>query len=117
MAVHYQLEGEVAVITLARPDRFNSVSAELSAGLIAALARAGEEARAAIVTGSGKAFCAGADLSDLIAEYDASGPDLHRIIGERFNPVAEALFGAQLAHNRRGEWGRGGRRHGHCPGL
>ncbi len=96
MAVHYQLEAEVAVITLARPDRFNSVSAELSAGLIAALGRAGEEARAAIVTGSGKAFSAGADLSDLIAEYDASGPDLHRIIGERFNPVAEALFGARL---------------------
>lgn len=96
MAVHYQLEGEVAVITLARPDRFNSVSAELAAGMVAALTRAGEEARAAVITGSGKAFCAGADLSDLISEYDNGGPKLARILGERFNPIAEALFGARL---------------------
>jgi 2-(1,2-epoxy-1,2-dihydrophenyl)acetyl-CoA isomerase len=96
MTVHYQLEGDVAVLTLARPDRFNSVSAELSAGLVAALGRAGDEARVAIVTGSGKAFCAGADLSDLMSEYDSGGPDLYRVIGERFNPIADALFNAGL---------------------
>jgi len=96
VALHYQLEGELAVLTLSRPDRFNSVSKELSAGLIDALAKAGSEARAAIITGSGKAFCAGADLSDLMSEYETGGPDLYRIIGERFNPVAEALMQAEL---------------------
>ncbi len=96
VSVHYQLDGEVAVITLARPERFNSVSADLSAGLVTALARAGEEARAAIITGSGKAFCAGADLSDLISEYDHGGPMLARVLDERFNPMAEALFAAEL---------------------
>lgn len=96
MSVHYQVEDDVALITLARPDRFNSVSADLSKGLIAALAQAGSEARAAVLTGSGKAFCAGADLSDLMTEYDSGGPDLNRIIGERFNPIAEALVTAQV---------------------
>jgi 2-(1,2-epoxy-1,2-dihydrophenyl)acetyl-CoA isomerase len=96
MAVHYHLEGEIGIITLSRPDRFNSVSAELSAGLVSALQRAGDEARAAIITGSGKAFCAGADLSDLMSEYESGGPDLYRIIGERFNPIAESLFEAAL---------------------
>lgn len=96
MSVDYELDGEVAVITLARPERFNSVSADLSAGLVAALTRAGSEARAAIITGSGKAFCAGADLSDLIAEYDQGGPKLARVLGERFNPLAMALFEAEL---------------------
>ena len=96
MAVHYQVDGDVAVITLARPDRFNSVSAELATGLVSALDRAGDEARAAVLTGSGKAFCAGADLSDLMSEYETGGPDLARVLGERFNPMATALYEARI---------------------
>ena len=96
MAVHYLVENDIALITLSRPDRFNSVSAELSSGLVDALRRAGDEARVAVLTGSGRAFCAGADLSDLMAEYESGGPDLYRVIGERFNPMAEALLDAQV---------------------
>ncbi|HJU80685.1 MAG TPA: enoyl-CoA hydratase-related protein [Acidimicrobiia bacterium] len=96
MAVHYQVEGDVAVITLSRPDRFNSVSAELATGLVSALDRAGDEARAAVLTGSGKAFCAGADLSDLMSEYESGGPDLDRVLAERFNPIAIALHEARI---------------------
>ncbi|MGH8959059.1 MAG: enoyl-CoA hydratase/isomerase family protein [Acidimicrobiia bacterium] len=96
MAVHYQVDGDVAVITLSRPDRFNSVSAELASGLVSALDRAGDEARAAVLTGSGKAFCAGADLSDLMTEYESGGPDLSRVLAERFNPMATALFQARI---------------------
>ena len=94
MAVEYEQDEDVAVITLARPERFNSVSPELGTELVAALERAGAEARAAIITGSGKAFCAGADLSDLMSEYDAGGPDLAPILERRFNPIAKALFNA-----------------------
>jgi 2-(1,2-epoxy-1,2-dihydrophenyl)acetyl-CoA isomerase len=96
MAVHYQVDRDVAVITLSRPDRFNSVSAELASGLISAIDRAGEEARAAVLTGSGKAFCAGADLSDLMSEYETGGPDLNRVLAERFNPLATALNQARI---------------------
>ncbi|MGQ0849786.1 MAG: enoyl-CoA hydratase-related protein [Actinomycetota bacterium] len=92
MAVHYQLENDVAVITLSRPDRFNAISADLSSGLVAALSRAGEESRALVVTGSGKAFCTGADLSDLLGEYERGGPDLSKVVGERFNPIAHRLL-------------------------
>jgi 2-(1,2-epoxy-1,2-dihydrophenyl)acetyl-CoA isomerase len=96
MSVSYRLDGEVAVITLARPERFNSVSADLSRHLIGALARAGEESRAVVLTGEGKAFCAGADLADLMGEYERGGPDLARTIDERFNPMVRALFRAQV---------------------
>lgn len=92
MSVNYELRGEVAVITLARPERFNSVSIDLSRGFVDALARATNEARAAILTGEGKAFCAGADLADLMGEYEAGGPDLARVIDERFNPMIHALM-------------------------
>jgi 2-(1,2-epoxy-1,2-dihydrophenyl)acetyl-CoA isomerase len=96
MSVAYELRDEAALITLDRPDRFNSVSAELSRSLIESLARAGDEARAAVITGRGKAFCAGADLADLMHEYETGGPDLYRVIGERFNPMVEALMAAPL---------------------
>jgi len=96
MSIGYELRDEVALITLDRPDRFNSVSADLSRSLIAAISRAASEARAVVLTGRGKAFCAGADLADLMGEYETGGPDLHRVIGERFNPMVEALVDAPL---------------------
>ena len=96
MSIGYHLLDEVALITLDRADRFNSVSTELSRMLVASLSRAANEARAVVLTGSGKAFCAGADLADLMGEYETGGPDLHRVIGERFNPMAEALVEAPL---------------------
>lgn len=96
MTVSYELAGDVAVLTLDRPDRFNSVTQEICDGLVGGLDRAGDEARAVVLTGAGKAFCAGADLSDLMDEYETGGPDLHRVIGERFNPMVEALLAAPL---------------------
>lgn len=96
MSVSYQARGDVALLTLDRPDRFNAVTQELCNDLIDGLERAGREARAAVITGAGKAFCSGADLSDLMGEYETGGPDLHRVIGDRFNPMVEALLGAPV---------------------
>ncbi|HUO45824.1 MAG TPA: enoyl-CoA hydratase-related protein [Acidimicrobiia bacterium] len=96
MSVQYQIQDEVALITLHRPDRFNAVSADLSEKLIAGLKRAAGEARALVLTGSGKAFCAGADLADLMSDYETGGPDLHRVIEQRFNPMGRALLEAPL---------------------
>src|SRR6201991_1585610 len=62
-----QIDDHVAVVTVNDPDRRNAVTAEISAGLRAAVdaAEANAEVHALIVTGAGKAFCAGADLSAL----------------------------------------------------
>lgn len=96
MAVDYALRDDVALITLARPERFNAVTQDVCDGLVGSLHRAGAEARAAVLTGAGKAFCSGADLSDLMDDYQTGGPDLHRMIGERFNPMVEALLEAPV---------------------
>ena len=96
MSVSYRLEGEVAVVTLSRPEKFNAVSADLSRGLVEATARASAEARAMVLTGEGKAFCAGADLADLMADYETGGPDLASVINERFNPMVRALVDASV---------------------
>ncbi|MGD2061938.1 MAG: enoyl-CoA hydratase-related protein [Acidimicrobiia bacterium] len=91
MTVEYELRDDVAQVTLNRPDRFNAVNAELSGTLVAALARAGSEARAVVLTGEGKAFCAGADLSGFAEEYEAGAPDLARHLDDEFHPVVHAI--------------------------
>ena len=62
-----QVENHVAVVTVNDPERRNAVTAEISAGLRAAVDAAEEntDVHALIVTGAGKAFCAGADLTAL----------------------------------------------------
>jgi enoyl-CoA hydratase len=61
------VDNHVALITVNDPDRRNAVTAEMSARLRAAVERAEGDAdvHAVVVTGAGKAFCAGADLSAL----------------------------------------------------
>ncbi len=62
-----QVENHVALVTINDPERRNAVTAEISAGLRAAVdaAEANTDVHALIVTGAGKAFCAGADLTAL----------------------------------------------------
>lgn len=64
--VLYEREGHIATITYNRPEALNAVNGELRRDLNAAWEqlRTDDEAWVAIVTGSGRAFCAGADLKD-----------------------------------------------------
>lgn len=96
MSVEYQLEGDVAVVTLDRPDRFNAIEMSLSQGVVDAVERAAGEARALVLTGSGKAFCSGADLAELIADYPARGPNLGDVLDRIFHPMIAALVDAQI---------------------
>ena len=59
------LEGRVLTVTLNRPDKLNAFDRAMMEGLIQAFDRADadDDVRAVIVTGAGRAFCAGADLS------------------------------------------------------
>ena len=64
----YELTGHVAVITLNRPDARNAINPEVAVGLDDAWHRVrdDDEVRVAVLTGTGSAFCAGADLGQLI---------------------------------------------------
>ena len=96
MTSRYEIEGDVAVVTLNRPDRFNAIDAELSAAVVKALARAGDEARAVVLTGEGKAFCSGADLSGFTDEYESGEPDLAGHLDEEFHPLVHAIGGCAV---------------------
>ncbi|PKO44023.1 MAG: 2-(1,2-epoxy-1,2-dihydrophenyl)acetyl-CoA isomerase [Betaproteobacteria bacterium HGW-Betaproteobacteria-3] len=88
--------GAVALVTLNRPQALNSFTRQMHHDLWAALdrAEANRAIRALVITGAGRAFCAGADL----AEFDFEpGPNLVEradpgpIIEEAFNPTARRL--------------------------
>lgn len=96
MSVRYEVEDDIATITLDRPDSFNAITPDLAAGLVAAIDRAGQEARAMILTGAGKAFCAGADLGEIAAGYEKDGPNLGSVLDNHFHPAINALVGATI---------------------
>lgn len=96
MASRYEMRGDVAIVTLDRPDRYNAIDADLSASVVEHMARAGDEARAVILTGAGKAFCSGADLAGFQGEYEDGGPDLARHLDDEFHPVVHAVGGCAV---------------------
>jgi enoyl-CoA hydratase/carnithine racemase len=61
----YEVADKVATVTLNRPDKMNAWSPDMEAAFRAAIQRAATDsgARAIVITGAGKGFCAGADLS------------------------------------------------------
>ena len=95
-SVLYEARGAVALVTLNRPQALNSFTRQMHHDLWAALdsAEADSKIRALVITGAGRGFCAGADLS----EFDfAPGPDLVKradpgpVIDQAFNPTARRL--------------------------
>jgi 2-(1,2-epoxy-1,2-dihydrophenyl)acetyl-CoA isomerase len=79
-------EGSVYAIKLNRPDKFNSFNRDMALQLQQALDEAGTDkaVRAVYLTGEGKAFCAGQDLSEAI---DVNGPGIEKIVTEHYNPI------------------------------
>jgi enoyl-CoA hydratase/carnithine racemase len=70
--IRYELEDRILVLTLNRPERLNAFNREMLVELLDAFDRADadDEVRAVIVTGEGRGFCAGADLSSGAASFD-----------------------------------------------
>ncbi|SIS17418.1 crotonase/enoyl-CoA hydratase family protein [Williamsia sterculiae] len=75
--VRYEFADHIAVITLDRPDALNAVNSALAVGLGNALEAAAQDmdVRVVVVTGTGRAFCAGADLKALAAGDRIDDPD------------------------------------------
>lgn len=80
----------VCTITLNRPEVFNSFNQKMAFALQDALKNASvnEEIRAIVITGEGKAFCAGQDLAEAT---DPNGPALQSIVREHYNPIIELI--------------------------
>jgi 2-(1,2-epoxy-1,2-dihydrophenyl)acetyl-CoA isomerase len=82
----HDAHGSVLRIALNRPEVFNAFHRGMALELQQALAEADRnpEVRAVLLTGEGRAFCSGQDLSEAI---DSQGPGLDRILSEHYNPL------------------------------
>lgn len=88
-----EIDQGVALLTLNRPDSLNSFNSEMHAEIRAAISqvRKSSEVRALVITGSGRGFCAGQDLSDRNVAPGAEVPDLGESIEKRYNPLLRSI--------------------------
>lgn len=88
----------VGVITLNRPRVYNAMNGQLIRELVAVLQEAAQddEIRAVLITGAGKAFCSGQDLTDRSAmQTKGAHFALGQSVRERYNPLIKALAGLE----------------------
>ncbi len=91
--VRVEREGDVAIVTLNRPDKLNSVNAAVQQALPAAIDQA-RDARCLVLTGAGRGFCAGQDLTERTGDTDTL--DTGRAIEGFYNPLVRQIRGLAM---------------------
>jgi 2-(1,2-epoxy-1,2-dihydrophenyl)acetyl-CoA isomerase len=83
----------VRSLVLDRPDVLNSFNARMAEELGEALrwAAEDEEARAILITGTGRAFCAGQDLAEVLPQDGAPSCDLGEVVARQYNPIVRSI--------------------------
>ena len=96
-AVRYEVEGGIATVTLNRPDHMNTMNDELLEAALSMFERAADDDRARVVvlTGAGRAFCAGGDLQGMAAGQ-AGGISGGSSASERIDALRHAMRTSQL---------------------
>ena len=94
--IKYELDGPVATITLNRPDKLNAYTAIMGQELEDAFLRADEDdaVRAIVVTGAGRGFCAGADISGGASAFDTRSGDAAMFAGAKPRRTGTGFIGA-----------------------
>jgi 2-(1,2-epoxy-1,2-dihydrophenyl)acetyl-CoA isomerase len=91
-SILYESAGEVARLTLNRPERLNSLNTPMHAELRDALGRAATDGtRVLVLTGAGRGFCAGQDLGERQATPGGERPDLGESIERNYKPLILTL--------------------------
>lgn len=86
MSILFEVRDSIAFVTLNRPDKLNSFNREMALLMQEKLdiCKQDNAIRAVYITGSGKAFSAGQDLSEVA---DPEGPGMKKILSEHYNPI------------------------------
>jgi len=88
--IQFEKIGKIAKIVLNRPDKYNSLIREMALEVQTKLDECSSdtEIRCILITGSGKAFCAGQDLKEAI---DPEGPKIEEIVLKHYNPIIRKI--------------------------
>ncbi|MGQ0675028.1 MAG: 2-(1,2-epoxy-1,2-dihydrophenyl)acetyl-CoA isomerase PaaG [Rhodospirillales bacterium] len=97
----YAEDAAAATITLNRPEKLNSFTAEMHGELRHALDRVraaipAGRVRALVLTGAGRGFCAGQDLSERAVGMQSGPPDLGRTLSTHYNPLILGLRALEI---------------------
>ncbi len=89
----FEIANGAARLTLNRPDRLNSFTVQMHGEVADALSQVEKDAgvRALLITGAGRGFCAGQDLSDRAVAPGADGVDLGESLENRYNPLIKRI--------------------------
>ena len=89
-SILFEIRQHTAFITLNRPDKFNAFNREMALALQARLDECASlhEVRCVHITGAGKAFCAGQDISELVGEERI---EIKQILSEHYNPIVKRI--------------------------
>ncbi|WP_299434358.1 enoyl-CoA hydratase-related protein [uncultured Aquimarina sp.] len=90
-SVELEIQNGIAKVTLNRPESFNSFNREMALRLQDTLdsCESNNEVRAIVLTGSGKAFCAGQDLKEVTSPE--LNPGFRKILEEHYNPIVKRI--------------------------
>ena len=86
--ITYAVNDNIAVLTMNRADVMNAMNAQMRAEILYAVKAAGNDARVLVITGNGRAFCAGQDLGD---GASAAKIDLERVLRDEYGPMIQAI--------------------------
>lgn len=89
--IEYVRDGALATLTLNRPDKLNSFNVQMHEEVRSALNDVEANARCLLITGAGRGFCAGQDLSDRTVSSDGAAPDLGYSVETFYNPLIRRI--------------------------
>lgn len=89
-SILFEIKNSIAFITLNRPEKFNAFNREMALLLQDCLDECAEndEVRCVYITGAGKAFCAGQDISELTGDEKI---EISQILSEHYNPIVKRI--------------------------
>lgn len=96
--IEFEITDGVAVLTLNRPDSLNSFNTQMHGEVKDALkaVKKSDEVRCLLITGNGRGFCAGQDLSDRNVAPGAEMPNLGESIEKNYNPLLRTINGLEM---------------------
>jgi len=91
--IEFDLRDAVARITFNRPDRLNSFTVGMHEEVAHAIGETSRSARVLVITGAGRGFCAGQDLSDPAVK---PGSDLREMLEMHYNPLVRSIASLEM---------------------
>jgi 2-(1,2-epoxy-1,2-dihydrophenyl)acetyl-CoA isomerase len=91
--IKFTVSENVATLTLNRPEMINGLNAVMRHEILDAVTRAGNSARVLVITGAGKGFCSGQDLTDVKSLDDL---DLESVLRDEYVPMLNAIYNCPI---------------------